>query len=125
MYTNRRRIRGNRGKALHKKRCELVERSFAHTLETGAMRRAHVRGHDNIRKRYLIHLAAFDLGLVMRKLTGCGKPKGRQGRLAALFGAIRFATDLFQTFKYQLIAHRPATATYRPVLSTPTSATGC
>ena len=129
VYANRRRIRGNRGKALHKKRCELVERSFAHTLETGAMRRAHVRGHDNIRKRYLIHVAAFDLGLLMRKMTGCGTPKGRQGRLAAalaaLFDAIRFASDLLQTFEYQLVAHRPATASSRWVLSTPTSATGC
>ncbi len=129
VYANRRRIRGNRGKTLHKKRSELVERSFAHTLETGAMRRAHVRGHDNVRKRYLIHVAAFDLGLLMRKMTGCGKPKGRQGRLAAamaaLFGAIRFVRDLLQTFEYQLVAHRPATAPYRPVLSTPTSATGC
>ncbi len=129
VYANRRRIRGNRGNALHKKRCELVERSFAHTLETGAMRRAHVRGHDNVRKRYLIHVAAFDLGLLMRKLIGCGKPKGRHGRLAAamaaLFGATRFVRDLLQTFEYQLVAHRPATAPYRPVLSTPTSATGC
>jgi transposase len=129
VYANRRRIRGNRGKTLHKKRSVLVERSFAHTLETGAMRRAHVRGHDNVRKRYLIHVASFDLGLLMRELIGCGKPKGRHGlraaALAVLFGAIRLARDLFQTFEYQLVAHRPATAPYRQVLSTPTSATGC
>ena len=129
VYGNRRRIQGNRGKALHKKRSELVERSFAHTLETGSMRRAHLRGHDNVRKRYLIHVAAFDLSLVMRKLTGYGKPKGRQGLLAAalpaLFRVIRLARALFQTTAAQFVAHRPATATYQPVLSTPTSATGC
>ncbi len=93
------------------------------------MRRAHVRGHDNVLKRYLIQVASFDLSLVMRKLTGYGKPKGRQGllaaALAALFRVIRLVSALFQTTAAQFVAHQPATAPYQPVLSTPTSATCC
>lgn len=84
VYGNRRRTSGNRGKRLMRKRGEFVERSFAHTYETGAMRRTHLRGRDNISKRQLIHIGGFNLGLVMRKLTGIGKPR----RLQGLFGSI-------------------------------------
>ena len=70
VYQNRRRIRGERGKQLLRKRGELVERSFAHMYETGGMRRTHLRFHDNIIKRLLIHAGAFNLSLIMRKLSG-------------------------------------------------------
>ena len=53
-----------------------MERSFEHVLDDGGMRRVHLRGRENIAKRYLIHTAAFNLGLIMRKLTGFGTPKG-------------------------------------------------
>jgi len=74
-YANRRRIKGERGKRLLRKRGELVERTFAHLLDTGGMRRTHLRGRINVAKRYLIQAAAFNLGLVMRKLIGAGKPR--------------------------------------------------
>src|SRR6267154_709086 len=57
-----------------------VERSFAHMYETGALRRTHLRRHDNIIKRLMIHAGAFNLGLVMRKLSACGTPRGLQSR---------------------------------------------
>jgi transposase len=76
VYRNRRRRKGERSKRLHRKRCELVERSFEHVLDDGGMRRTHLRGRKNIAKRYLIHTAAFNLGLIMRKLIGFGTPKG-------------------------------------------------
>ena len=75
-YANRRRIRGDRGKGLLRKRAELVERSFAHIYGTGGMRRCWLRGSENILKRLLVHVAAFNLGLVMRKVTGHGTPRG-------------------------------------------------
>jgi transposase len=84
VYRNRRRIRGERGKRLLRQRGERVERSFAHMYETGNMRRTHLRRHDNIIKRLLIHAGAFNLGLVMRKLSGCGTPRGLQGSLSGL-----------------------------------------
>ena len=85
VYKNRRRIRGTRGKRLLRQRGERVERSFAHMYETGALRRTHLRRHDNIIKRLMIHAGAFNLGLVMRKLSACGTPRGLQGRVRGLF----------------------------------------
>jgi transposase len=85
VYANRRRIRGRRGKRLMKKRGELIERSIAHNYETGAMRRTHLRHHDNIAKRLLVHVGGFNLSLVMRQLTGIGKPRRLQGLFASIF----------------------------------------
>ena len=75
VYENRRRVRGNYGKSLLRRRGELVERSFAHCYETGGMRRTHLRGHKNILKRQLIHVGAFNLSLILRKLLGAGTPR--------------------------------------------------
>jgi hypothetical protein len=74
-----------------KKRGELIERSFAHTLETGGMRRTHLRFRYNIAKRMLIHVAGFNLGLLMRKRFGVGTPRGLRGRLAAVIYRLRRA----------------------------------
>ena len=84
VYANRRRIKGRRGRRLMRKRGELIERAFAHELETGAMRRTHLRGHQNIKKRLLVHVAGFNLSLVMRKVLGRGTPRSFQGVGAAL-----------------------------------------
>ena len=75
VYANRRRLRGARSKRLVRKRGELIERSFAHLYETGGMRRPHLRRRDNILKRVLVHAGGFNPGLVMRQLTGFGKPR--------------------------------------------------
>jgi transposase len=86
VYANRRRIRGERGRRLLRKRGELIERSFAHVLETGGMRRTHLRGNENILKRMLVQVGGFNLGLVMRKLIGYGKPRRLQGLFWLVFG---------------------------------------
>jgi len=88
VYANRRRIRGLRGKRLMKKRGELIERSFAHCYDTGGMRRTHLRGHDNIIKRVLLHVAGFNLSLILRRQLGCGTPRGLQGLRAGVFAMI-------------------------------------
>jgi transposase len=84
VYRNRRRIRGPRGLRLLRLRGERLERPFAHLYETGGMRRVHLRGHTNIRKRLLIHAGGFNLGLVMRQLIGVGTSRGLQGRFNAV-----------------------------------------
>ena len=53
---NRRRIRGQRGKTLLRKREELREHPFAHCYETGGTRRTHLKRHARILKRPLIQL---------------------------------------------------------------------
>ena len=80
VYANRRRIRGRRGRRLQRQRSELVERPFAHQFVTGGLRRIFVRGHANVRKRLLIHVCGFNLGLLMRHLTGVGTPRSLQSR---------------------------------------------
>ena len=88
VYRNRRRIRGTRGQRLLRQRGERVERPFAHLFETGRMRRVHLRGHPNILKRLLVHTAGFNLGLLMRRLTGVGTPRSLQGRVVALLDVL-------------------------------------
>jgi transposase len=83
VYGNRRRIRGDRGKNLLRRRGLMLERPFAHCYETGGMRRTHLRGRENILKRLLIHVAGFNLSLVLRLATGKGTPRGLQDLAAA------------------------------------------
>ena len=61
---------------------------FAHLFETGGMRRVYLRGHENIRKRLLIHTSGFNLGLLMRRLFGVGTPRGLRGRALAALTAL-------------------------------------
>jgi transposase len=86
VYANRRRVRAARSKRLQKLRSELTERSFAHLYETGGMRRVHLRGRNNILKRLLVHGAAFNLSLILRKMLGAGKPRQLQGLCRQLCG---------------------------------------
>jgi transposase len=76
VYRNRRRRGGAHSKRLHRRRGEYVERSFEHVLDDGGMRRVWLKGREKIAKRYLIHTAAFNLGLLLRKMTGFGTPRG-------------------------------------------------
>jgi transposase len=80
VINNRRRTRGARSKRLQRLRSERVERSFAHVCDSGGARRSWLRGIEKIQKRYLIAMAAHNLGLIMRKAFGIGTPKGLQAK---------------------------------------------
>ena len=97
VYANRRRIRGNRGQALRRKRGEFLERAFAHLFETGGRRRLFLRGRQNILKRLLIHVCGFNLGLLMRKLVGSGTPRGLKGVFFLIGSFLRRIWSRFQT----------------------------
>jgi transposase len=103
VYANRRRIEGERGRQLLRRRGELLERPNALLYETGAMRRTYLRGHGNILKRLVVHAAACNLGLWMRTLTGIGTPRGLQGRLA---GVIAYFFTLWVLLRDHLPARR-------------------
>ena len=105
VYANRRRIRGARGKRLHRMRGELIERPFAHLYETGGMRRTHLRGHTNILKRLLIHAAGFNLGLMMRTVFGAGTPRGFQAALQDLLALLTGFTSLAKDVLDELAVH--------------------
>ena len=95
VYANRRRVNGDYGKHLLRKRGGLIERSFAHCYDTGGMRRTYLRGHQNILKRLLIHVGAFNLSLIFRTLLGSGTPRELRNRPYRLIFALSF---LFRRF---------------------------
>jgi hypothetical protein len=72
---NRARLLSGAARQAFKLRAELAERSFALVLDRGGMRRAWLRGRDNVQKRCLIHVSGYNLGLIMRLPTGFGAPR--------------------------------------------------
>ena len=85
---NRQRIRRAKGKRFQRLRSERCERTFAHVCETGGMRRSWLTGLIDVTKRYLLATAAHNLGRVLWKLLGVGKPRSLQG-----FGALLVAMN--------------------------------
>jgi transposase len=135
-YANRRRIRGERGKRLLRRRGELLERSFAHCYDTGGMRRVHLRGRLNIAKRLLVQAAAFNLGLLLRRQLGSGKPRGlRRAGLSSLsahfFAWIAAWKVLWRSWARKLITSTPGCSLFTPpsmlhgLPETRASTTGC
>ena len=82
---NRRRVRGEKGRQLNRWRSERCERTFAHVCETGGGRRAWVRGQTNVSKVHTLKCAAYNLGLLLRKVWGYCKPRNAAAAGAALF----------------------------------------
>lgn len=82
---NRRRVRGNKGRQLNRWRSERCERTFAHVCETGGGRRAWLRGQTNVSKMHTLKCAAYNLGLLLRKVWGMCKPRNAEAAGTALF----------------------------------------
>ena len=90
-YENRRRVGREKGKQLQRRRAEVVERSFAHICTTGGARRTWIRGLAEVSKRYLVTVMAHNLGVILRRLIGVGKPRewaSMRGFLAACAGLL-------------------------------------
>ena len=85
---NRRRVHRNKGRRLNRWRSERCERTFAHVCETGGGRRAWLRGQINVSKVYTLKCAAYNLGLLLRKVWGYCKPRNTEAAVAALFFAV-------------------------------------
>jgi transposase len=84
VYNNRNRLLSGVAREAFKLRAEVVERGFAHVLDRGGMRRTWLRHRENVHKRYLLHVAGHNLGLLMRLLIGAGTPKEAVARGNAL-----------------------------------------
>jgi transposase len=80
---NRRRVRGDKGRRLNRWRSERCERTFAHVCETGGGRRAWLQGQTNVSKTHTLKCAAYNLGLLLRKVWGYCKPRNAKAGAAA------------------------------------------
>ncbi|HEY2233905.1 MAG TPA: transposase [Candidatus Angelobacter sp.] len=85
----RRSVKSKSGQELLRRRGMHIERSFAHILDCGGMRRTTLRGWENLNKRFKLAAAFYNLSQLMRKLFGFGTPK----QLAAALK--RAGRDLF------------------------------
>lgn len=108
VHAARRSVKSKSGKDLLRRRGMHIERSFAHILNCGGMRRTTLRGWENLNKRFKLAAAFYNLSQLMRKLFGIGTPKqlAAGGRL------------LFLLFTYLLalvarIVHRYTSARIR------------
>src|SRR5208282_1118176 len=72
---NRRRVRGEKGRRLNRWRSERCERTFAHGCETGGGRRRWLRGQTDLSKAHTLKCAAYNLGLLLRRVWGQRKPR--------------------------------------------------
>ena len=77
------------GRKLLRKRGQHIERSFAHVLDAGGMRRATLRGLENLNKRHQIAAACYNLSQLLRRLYGIGTPK-QWAACLCLFLSLRF-----------------------------------
>ena len=91
---------------MQRQRSEKVERSFAHVCETGRARRSWLRGLVDVSKRYLMQVAAHNLGIVMRWLFGVGTPRSLQGRALALAAAVMACTMLLRWLQHGYVHPR-------------------
>ncbi len=120
-YANRDRAASEKGRRLLRLRGEKIERTFAHACETGGHRRVRLRGQENVRKRYLIQVAAMNLGLVMFGLIGSGTPrqaadaqKARSALFVTLFAAIQAVLTIARSFRsaFGAVAELPSRPDY-------------
>jgi transposase len=113
VYGNRNRMRRDKGKRLQRKRSEFCERTFAHVCDSGGLRRSWLRGRVNVMKRYLIGAAAHNLGRILWKLFGVGKPRALQGQggLAAL---VYLLLQAIESVLKRLRTHVPSMAIAGP-----------
>jgi transposase len=131
VLANRRRTKRAKSKRLQRLRSERCERSFAHVCDSGGARRSWLRGVENVSKRYLIAVAAHNLGRILRLLFGIGKPKALQG-LLVLAALVQLLSRLLGFTARRLahlhcpIAQPTAILTpLTPVLQKPIRSTGC
>jgi hypothetical protein len=68
----------------------------------GKLRRLRLRGHGNIIKRVLIHVAGFNLGILMRKALGAGTPRAWAALSVSLFAMISVMKTYLKRVKLKL-----------------------
>jgi hypothetical protein len=106
--------RSQYGKALLRRRGMHIERSFAHILDCGGMRRATLRGWENLNKRFKLAAAFYNLSQLMRKLFGFGTPKQLAALARALFSVLGDLLSLIAAITTKLAAQLRSWSLTRP-----------
>ena len=106
---NRKRRQSEVGQRLRRTRAEYAERSFAHTLHRGDLRKTYLRGRSAIQKRWFVHTAAFNLGLLMRHHVGIGTPRRLQDMSAALLAIFALLFALWSALRAANWSNSPPT----------------
>ncbi len=114
-------VKSKSGKSLLRRRGQHIERSFEHVLDCGGLRRATLRGRENLSKRHKMAAAFYNLSQLLRTVHGIGTPKqwiaagrGAVVRLCALLWSILAEPTGLRRNKSQIPALRLA---IRPKLS--------
>ena len=110
--------RSQYGKALLRKRGQHLERAFAHILDCGGMRRATLRGLQNLRKRFQLAAAFYNLSQLMRRLFGVGTPKQCAAMGRSALGALlnRWLLHLLTRMNRWMKTNEPTEWNYPTVL---------
>lgn len=90
----KRSVRSKYGKSLLRRRGMHIERSFAHILDCGGLRRTTLRGLENLNKRFKLAGAIYNLSQLMRKLCGFGTPKQLEAWRKAFFAEVLLVLSL-------------------------------
>ena len=116
------------GRRLLRKRGQHIERSFAHVLDAGGMRRATLRGLENLNKRHQIAAACYNLSQLLRRLYGVGTPKQWAACFSRLILALSILLCTLRSIGFQSArSSRRAAAAMTPARRTMIgrSSTGC
>jgi hypothetical protein len=104
-FENRRRVARAKGKGLQRRRSEYVERTFAHVCVSGRGRRSWIRGIEEVGKRYLVQVAAHNLGRILRKLLKVGTPRGWASAASALYALLASLCALLKGLWRSIVVH--------------------
>lgn len=123
-------VRSKYGKRLLRKRGQYIERSFAHVLDAGGMRRTTLRGLENLNKRHQIAAACYNLSQLLRRIYGAGTPKQWMARFGQFLRTLCLLLNppLLGLFARLLTISRLLTSPLQPRLELPKisrSSTAC
>ena len=113
------------GLRLMRMRGQHIERSFAHILDCGGMRKATLRGQINLQKRYNFAATCYNLSQLLRKRFGCGTLKmalatGWRALFSALADFAAFIRASPTTTPQPCLRFYPSLGSYRTLgLQTP------
>ena len=85
-----------------RRRGQHLERSFEHILDEGGLRRATLRGRENLNKRHKLAAACYNLSQLLRRLHGIGTSRQwlatKSSQLETLCACFKYLLQAFVHF---------------------------